>query len=399
MAPDLFTPPELDSAEKAVLRQIELLKSRIQAATGGFGAPRKWLGTLRSTLQAKAVQGSNSIEGYHVSIDDAIAAVEGEAMLEATEEARLAVEGYQSAMTYVLRTADDPFFTYSNQLLKSLHFMMTQHRPDKNPGRWRPGAVHVENEASGEIVYQAPDVELIPGLMDGYVESLEEEADDQPVVKAAMAHLNLVMIHPFSDGNGRMARCIQTLVLARKGTVAPVFSSIEEYLGRNTPAYYAVLAEVGNGSWQPKRDARPWLRFCLTAHFRQATTLLKRIDDMNRLWIELEGMAGRLGIQERTILALVDAAMGYRVRNATYRARADISLKLASRDFKDLVDRGLLVPKGEKRGRYYVGNDVLRALYAGIRTTRKPIPDPFSDPMLAEAAPASSEQRSPFPAR
>jgi Fic family protein len=49
-----------------------------------------------------------------------------------------------------------------------------------------------------------------------------------------MAHLNLVMIHPFRDGNGRMARCLQSVVLAREGVLSPVFMSVEEYLGRNT---------------------------------------------------------------------------------------------------------------------------------------------------------------------
>ena len=68
--------------------------------------------------------------------------------------------------------------------------------------------------------------------------------DAHPLVAAAMAHLNLVLVHPFSDGNGRMARCLQTFVLARDGLLAPEFSSIEEYLGRNTSAYYAVLAEA-----------------------------------------------------------------------------------------------------------------------------------------------------------
>jgi len=62
-----------------------------------------------------------------------------------------------------------------------------------------------------------------------------------------MAHLNLTMIHPFSDGNGRMARCLQSLVLARGGKLSPEFLSIEEYLGRNTPSYYQVLSAVAQG--------------------------------------------------------------------------------------------------------------------------------------------------------
>jgi len=104
----------------------------------------------------------------------------------------------------------------------------------------------------------------------------------------AVAHLNLVMIHPYSDGNGRMARALQTLVLARSGPTHPIFSSIEEYLERNTREYYDVLAEVGGGTWQPTRDTRPWIRFSLRAHYRQATTLRRRADYYHRLFDEVE---------------------------------------------------------------------------------------------------------------
>ena len=68
------------------------------------------------------------------------------------------------------------------------------------------------------------------------------------MVRGAMAHLNLTMINPFKDGNGRISRALQTLVLAREGILHPVFCSIEEWLGRVTAEYYAVLAEVGQGN-------------------------------------------------------------------------------------------------------------------------------------------------------
>src|SRR3990172_4743171 len=112
--------------------------------------------------------------------------------------------------------------------------------------------------------------------MNELVDGMREE-QGPAIVRAAIAHLNLVLIHPFRDGNGRMARCLQTLVLAREQILEPIFCSIEEYLGRNTLAYYDILAEVGGGSWQPERDALPWVRFSLTAHLRQARTMLRRI--------------------------------------------------------------------------------------------------------------------------
>jgi Fic family protein len=173
-----------------------------------------------------------------------------------------------------------------------------------------------------------------------------------------------------------MARCLQSLVLARTGTLAPPFSSIEEYLGHNTRAYYDVLAEVGGGAWHPERDARPWIRFCLTAHHQQASTLLRRTRELGRLWELLEGEADKRGLSERMLLALADAATGLRVRNATYRSAAEVSENTAGRDLKVLVDQGLLVAEGEKRGRFYTGSDILRELRAKVHETEK-IEGPF----------------------
>jgi Fic family protein len=62
----------------------------------------------------------------------------------------------------------------------------------------------------------------------------EGDLDAPVVVRAAMAHLHLVSVHPFGDGNGRIARIVQSLVLAREGLLSPEFASIEEYLGKHT---------------------------------------------------------------------------------------------------------------------------------------------------------------------
>jgi Fic family protein len=357
--------------------RIDDLKTRLQYVVGE--TPKRWQGLLRRSTFARAIRGSNSIEGYDVTLDDAIAAAEGEAPLDASTEAWAAVQGYRTAMTYVLQLANDPHFRYSTDLIRSLHFMMIQHDLTKNPGKWRPGPIYVRDEEKNEMVYEGPDAGDVPSLMGEFVMALNADAEGggrPPFVRAALGHLNLVMIHPFADGNGRMARCLQTLMLARTGTLAPQFSSIEEYLGRNTRAYYDVLAEVGAGAWHPDRDTRPWVRFCLRAHFTQATTLLRRSREIQKLWDLLEAEIARHDLPERVILALADAAAGYRVRNATYRPVAEISDQLASRDLKMAVDRGFLVPKGERRGRYYEAAPRLRAIRAKTKEPKK-VEDPF----------------------
>ena len=180
----------------------------------------------------------------------------------------MAVSGYRAAMSYILQLADDPFYSHNEVTFRSLHYIMLGYDISKHPGRWRPGGIYVRREPTNEIVYEGPDVKLVPGLMSELISAMNAKSPVPVMVRAAMAHLTLVMIHPFSDGNGRMGRAIQTLVLAREGILDSRFSSIEEYLGHNTPEYYAVLGEVGKGSWHPGNNALPWIRFCLTAHYR-----------------------------------------------------------------------------------------------------------------------------------
>lgn len=371
----LFATPELTDAEFVVLEKVEDLRKAMRYATA---ERRRWTGLLRRVLFARNIRGSNSIEGYEVSLDDAlsIALMEDEEPLDAEQETKAAVIGYRNAMTYILQIADDPHFSYSEGLIKSLHFMMLHYALDKSPGRWRPGVIYVRDDDTGQIVYEGPDAIEVPGLMGEVVGELDATSNLHPMVRAGMAHLNLAMVHPFRDGNGRMARAVQTLVLAREGILAPEFASIEEYLGRNTPAYYAVLAEVGQGAWHPSNDARPWLRFTLTAHYRQARTVAERIKETEQTWSRLEELIKEHRLSERVISALYLATIGFRVRNAMYRADAEVSELVATKDLATLVDRGLLTPKGERRGRFYLAAEPLLAIRKAVGS-RRPIEDPF----------------------
>lgn len=393
----LFEPPRLDAREVEVIGEIDELRQSLRSR---LYEPRRWTGSLRRVQFARAVQGSNSIEGYEADLDDAMAIEMGEEALDASEETALAIKGYRDAMTYVLQLAEEPRFHFGEQLVKSLHFMMTNYDLKNRPGRWRPGSIYVRNDETGEIVYEGADVDTVDGLMHELVCRLEGDEDTPIVVKAAMAHLNLVLIHPFRDGNGRMARCLQTLVLAREGIVSPVFSSIEEYLGQTTRSYYDVLAEVGAGSWQPSNDSRPWIRYTLTAHLRQARTVLQRTKEIEAIYIELDRLINRNGLPERTIEALFDAATGMRVRRAVYRAilqsQSDdpVSEPTATRDLQALSNHGLLIPHGERRGRYYTAGKEITDIRQRVTGRRNPRDD--SDPFETKPDSVSPGQEKLF---
>lgn len=379
----LFVIPELDNQETEVLGQIEGLRSSLQLQ---LGEPRRWYGSIRRQSFARALRGSNSIEGYDAALDDAAAIADGEAPIDADTETEAAYAGYRDAMTYVLQLCSDPDFVYSEQLIKSLHYMMTNYDLKNRPGLWRPGAIWIRDDTTDEIVYEGADRDLLPGLVRELVKTLNTDHTSHPFLRAGMAHLNLVMIHPFSDGNGRMARCIQSLVIAKSGLLSPVFMSIEEYLGSNTSAYYEVLQQVGGGSWQPHRDTRPWVRFTLTAHIRQARTVVRRVRESERLWDDLERLSERHGTPYRSIGPLFDAAWGFRIRNATYRSIVEdtegevLTEGTATRDLKHLVEAGLLDAEGERRGRVYVATKKLFAVRRAIVQDRDPAErsDPFA---------------------
>ena len=200
-----------------------------------------------------------------------------------------------------------------------------------------------------------------------------------------MTHLNLAMLHPFTDGNGRTARCIHTAVLASDGMVAPAFSSIEEYIGRNQRALLRrTWRRLAAADGRPERDAKPWVRFCLSGHYRQAQTLLRRTREMERVHAELSELVETCGFPDRTVMALLQAAFGIRVRNASYRVSADVSKNLASRDLKTLVDAKLLIPEGKKRGRSYSASPMVAEIRQRLRLPGKD-DDPFAEGGRAKA--------------
>jgi Fic family protein len=374
----LFTYRRLNTEEVAVLDRIAEMRRQLRFYV--VQNPRRWTGLLARMTRARALRASNSIEGINVSAEDALAAIDNEDPAEADKATWQAVAGYHAAMDYMLQRCRDENFRFSKDVLLAVHFMISQHDLNANPGNLRPGWVGIRNSKTGELVHEGVDIDLLEILVDELIDYMNE-ANEQPIIlKAAMTHLNITLMHPFSDGNGRTARCFQTAVLVKEGIVAPAFSSIEEYIGRNQQEYYDVLSEVGGGGWNPQRDCRPWVRFCLTAHYRQTKTILRRTREFEEIYIDLQEFVTGLGLPERTVFALLESLSGLRVRNASYRVSADISNNLASRDLKSLVDAGLLTPQGERRGRSYTPADSVRQIRERHRTAKE-VEDPFADPM------------------
>lgn len=375
----LLRAPELDTEDRRVLAEIDELREQLRLHVR---ATPRWTGQLRRNLAAAAIQGSNTIEQITVSMSDARAAVEGHTMsAEVEPETQAAILGYRDAMTYVQQTPTMPFFHYDEMLLSTLHFMIQKYEMSKWPGRYRSGGIFVTSSDPLRPAYTGPDPDLVPGLMQELVEWLNEgDLASPPLVRAAMAHVNLVSIHPWRDGNGRMSRCLQTLVLARDGgEMAPEFSSIEEWLGHevNTLAYYQALQSRGQTYRPEDGDCHPWLRFVLTAHHQQAQSVQARLDYTVEVWREMERLASERGLPERVVSALYAAAVG-ELRRTTYQGDEDLTRDQAIRDIQALVRHGLVRARGNAATRVYViDGEAREAHLAAMDSVRKPMVEPY----------------------
>jgi len=352
----IFARPLIDGSLQRRLEELAELRERLGHETH---RSLRWMGTLRRLVRAAAVESSTSIEGYSVSPEEALALVSGDEAPGTDDESRMAVAGYGRAMRHVAAMAADPGFRWSERVLLDLHFDACEFQEDKDPGLWRRGPVSVTGPG-GRIAYRGPDAEAVPGLMTKAVEWLEQGDVEAPaVVRAAMAHLHVVAIHPFRDGNGRVARITQSLVLAREGLVSFEFASIEEYLGERTQDYYDVLERTQGGSYKPERSTREWVEFCVEAHIDQAQRRLAQITAAGARWSALEGIAEDRGWPDRLVIALEQSLAGETDRGR-YAGEADVSAATASADLRRLVDAGLLEQRGRGPSSRYIAADALR---------------------------------------
>jgi Fic family protein len=376
----LYSIPSLDPHDQRVLDEIEDLRRDLRYQ---LAEPHRWDGQLRRNLKARAIQGSNAIEGYRASVEDIESIMLGEPPLEATESVARELSGYQQALTYIRQLADAPHFRYEASLLNALHFMMIGHHLNKGPGVVRPGGVFITNHTTGEVVYEGPDADDVPGLLDELVTWLNEGELDAPLyVRAAMAHFNLVSIHPWRDGNGRMSRAMQTLILGRGQILTPEFCSIEEWLGiaENTVDYYRALRTAGADErcWRPERsDMASWLRFSLRAHHMQAQRVKQRLDEAGEIWLRLEKRVDAEGLPPRCVAALYQVFVSHRLRRGTYQADEDLSPGQATRDLRELVRFDWLKPYGETKGRFYAPGPKMMEIREEFAVRVVPLRDPY----------------------
>ena len=211
-------------------------------------------------------------------------------------------------------------------------------------GAWREDQTGPMQVVSGPIGrervhYVAPIADRLEAEMQSFLDWFEREASLDPVLKAALAHLWFVTIHPFDDGNGRIARAIADMALARSERSAQRFYSMSAQIRIERKTYYEMLEATQKGDL----DVTPWLEWflaCLDRAFDGAEKTLASVMAKARFW-ERHGGATFNDRQRGIINRLLNDFEG-KLTTSKWAALAKCSQDTALRDIDDLIKRGVL---------------------------------------------------------
>lgn len=211
-------------------------------------------------------------------------------------------------------------------------------------GSWRNdtgGPMQVVSGPVGHerVHYQAPDAARLETEMTTFLAWVNKDVGMDPVLKAALAHLWFVTLHPFEDGNGRMARALADMMLARSDGTPQRFYSMSAQIRQERKAYYDVLEQTQKGDL----DITTWLAWfldCLGRALDATEAQLETVFRKARFW-ENATTAG-LNERQRLILnKLMDGFVG-KLTTSKWARLAKCSQDTALRDIQDLLGRGLL---------------------------------------------------------
>lgn len=211
-------------------------------------------------------------------------------------------------------------------------------------GGWRTdetGPMQVVSGAVGreKVHFEAPAAKRLPAEMKAFLDWFNAERGQDAVIKAALAHLWFVTIHPFEDGNGRIARAIADLALARSEHSTQRFYSMSAQIRKERKAYYDILERTQRGTLNIT-NWLDWFLGCLGRAFDGADAIIGNVLQKAAFW-EKYGASGLNERQKIMLNRLLDGFEG-KLTSSKWEKIAKVSQPTATRDINDLVKRGVL---------------------------------------------------------
>lgn len=311
---------------------------------------REW---IRQRAWVRTVHGTTRIEGNTLSDLQVEELLDGRAPRSLPRKDALEVLGTRSALVFVDEIARDASIPIDQAAIREIHRRVLGGQGALlTPGEYRRGENRVGGP-DGEIIFTTPPSGDVPELMRALVAWLGADTGTAAPVRAALAHLEFVAIHPFNDGNGRTARALSRLLLVRGSHALADLVSLDAWLDLQRSDYFAAIRASIGQSYESGYDATPFVSFFLHAIAAAADHVLARLRGLGQVQIRVrrDVAAGRLA--PMMLDGLAYAWINRSLRPADYQRVTGRGPSAASRDLATAERLGYVVGEGAASARWY----------------------------------------------
>jgi Fic family protein len=312
-----------------------------------------WENQFREDAQIRTVHHGTHLEGNDLSLNQAKKIMEGEKIIGKSRDIQ-EVLNYHQVLAYIdkLQQKEKEESVYTKTVLKKIHSLTTYKLLLENEcGKYREKKVVVKDSQSKQVVFIPPLPIEVPYQIEEFftwLNSIDRKAT-HPVLRAGIAHYEIVRIHPFIDGNGRVARAFATLILFKESYDIKKFFSLEEYYDSNALNYYKALQSV-----QVDSSMTHWLEYFTLG---LAVELEKVKEKVEGLSLDT-GLKNKLGKQIALSPRQIKMVRYLKEHNRILMGDAKKILPMVSddtllRDFRDLMNKGIIVREGRTKGVVY----------------------------------------------
>lgn len=310
---------------------------------------------LRRQAILRMAHTSTSIEGNKLAQFEVGKVLEGKSV-KASQKDILEVENYYKALKFLDKLAESKKEISLNEILK-LHKIVTAGLVESQKvGKYRPSDVYVLDDLGDgrEMVrFKAPKANLVPKLIVDLLDflKLSKREGTHPIIRAGILHLQFVTIHPFTDGNGRVARLLTQLNLYRDGWDFRKILVLEDYYNQDRMSYYNAENKAQGKNYQKAMDFTSWLEYFTTGFLIEARKALEQIQSIGYGKVSKESeqvFLDRDEIQIMDFLVTTGRITSDDVVDILKLAKRSAQLKL-----KGLVDKKLILSQSKGPSTYY----------------------------------------------
>lgn len=333
-----------------ILKSIGIIEAAREVIENSPLVPA-WEAKFREEAIIRTVHHGTHIEGNELNYTEADKVLSG-AKIVGRERDIQEVLNYRNVVKYI---SDFDKSKVTEEVIKHIHTLTTvKMLSDEHVGVYRKTQVVVKNSQTGEITFRPPPSIEIELLMNNFLSYINNNSPDEvhPALMAAVAHYEIVRIHPFLDGNGRVARAVALLILFIHGYDVKRFFSLEEHYDREPMKYYEALQIVA----KQNGDMTGWIDYFTEGLAIELTRIKEKVKSLSTDLKIKKSMGGKqLSLSERQI-KIVEYVQenGFLQNKAFFELFPMISEDTVLRELYDLVKKGIVKKEGSTKGAKYV---------------------------------------------